>query len=98
MQTKKSSENIPKRRNERRSAPRRSSPPGVDGEGAGLAGLYLQLFGRPPLGDHPKLDGYTAGRVLAEEYPDEMMRVMQGFREGVKAGTELVQEARGEGR
>lgn len=68
-----------------RSAPSsRGSPPGTDSDGAGLTGVYLDIFGRPPLGDHPQLDGYTAGRVLAEKYPGRMMKVMAGIRQGIK--------------
>lgn len=50
--------------------------------------MYLQIFGRPPLGDHPKLDGYAVGRVLAQEYPDQMMQVMSGLRQGAKEAAE----------
>jgi hypothetical protein len=59
-------------------------------------GAYLQLFGRPPLGDHPQMDGFSCGRILGEQYPEAMMQVMQGFREGVKAGTEAAQRAGGQ--
>ena len=57
---------------------------------------YLQVFSRPPLGDHPQMDGFVAGRVLAEEYPDEMQRVMSGIRAGIKEGTESAAEAGGQ--
>lgn len=50
--------------------------------------MYLEIFGRPPLGDHPKLDGYAVGRVLAREYPDQMMQVMSGLRQGAKEAAE----------
>jgi len=59
---------------------------------------YLQVFSRPPLGDHPQMDGFVAGRVLAEEYPEAMMKVMEGFRKGVKAGTEAADRPRGQAR
>jgi hypothetical protein len=59
-------------------------------------GAYLQVFSRPPLGDHPQMDGFVAGRVLAEEYPDEMQRVMSGIRAGIKEGTESAAEAGGQ--
>jgi hypothetical protein len=49
-----------------------------------VASAYLKIFGRPPLGDHPELDGFAAGRTLAEEYPEAMQQVMSGFRRGVK--------------
>jgi hypothetical protein len=58
-------------------------------------GAYFQVFSRPPLGDHPEMDGFVAGRVLAEEYPKAMMKVMKGFRQGVKQGTEAAQRAGG---
>jgi len=73
-----------------------AAPPGVDSDSADLVGLYLDLFGRPPLGDHPRLDGYTTGRVLAEKYPEEMQRVMSGIRSGIKEGTEAAEAAGGQ--
>jgi len=68
-----------------RSSPSQSegTPPGSDGEEAGrVASAYLRIFGRPPLGDHPELDGYAAGRLLGERYAGAMLRVMNGFRQG----------------
>jgi len=62
------------------------APPG--GDSSDLVGLYVQIFGRPPLGDHPKIDGYAVGRVLAQEYPDQMMQVMSGLRQGAKEAAE----------
>ena len=59
-----------------------AGPPPPERDLSKVAGIYLQVFGRPPLGDHPELDGYTAGRVLAEEYPEKMQKVMNGFRKG----------------
>ena len=67
----------------------------IDSDLAGVMGAYLRVFSRPPLGDHPEMDGFVAGRVLAEEYPKAMMKVMQGFRQGVKQGTEAAQRAGG---
>lgn len=59
--------------------------PATDGDDTGrVASAYLQIFGRPPIGDHPELDGYSAGRTLAEEYPEAMQKVMSGFRRGVE--------------
>lgn len=52
---------------------------------------YLDVFSRPPLGEHPQMDGYVAGRVLAEEYPEQMQQVMSGIRTGIKEGTEGVE-------
>lgn len=64
-------------------SPSEGTPPGSDGDEAGrVASAYLRIFGRPPLGDHPELDGYAAGRMLAKEYPEAMMKVMNGFRQG----------------
>jgi hypothetical protein len=37
------------------------------------------------------MDGYVAGRVLAEEYPEQMQQVMSGIRTGIKEGTEGVE-------
>lgn len=75
-----------KRPSRARSGPQSGGdPPDSDGEEAGrVASAYLRLFGRPPIGDHPNLDGYAAGRTLAEEYPEAMQRVMSGFRRGVE--------------
>lgn len=42
------------------------------------------------------MDGFVAGRVLAAKYPEAMMKVMSGFREGVKAGTEAADRAGGQ--
>lgn len=71
-------------------------PPGYSGDDEpDLVGIYLEIFGRPPLGDHPKLDGYAVGRVLAQEYPDQMMKVMSGLRQGAK---EAAETAGGQGR
>lgn len=94
------SSSTPQRRDKRRSSspPSGDTPPHSDGLAAGVVGAYLQIFGRPPLGDHPKLDGYTAGRVLAEQYPEAMQRVMSGFRRGAKEGTEAAESAGGQGR
>lgn len=98
MEATQSSEAASQRRSERR-----SSPPGPetalsrsDGDLAGVMEAYLQVFSRPPLGDHPQMDGFVAGRVLAEEYPDEMQRVMSGIRAGIKEGTESAAEAGGQ--
>ena len=72
-------------------------PPGSEsGVLANTMAAYLHVFSRPPLGDHPKMNGFTCGRVLAEEYPDRMMEVMEGFRQGVKSGTEAAQRAGGQ--
>ena len=81
-----------------RSSPPRpgAAPSRSDGDLAGVIGAYLEVFSRPPLGDHPEMDGFVAGRVLAEEYPDTMQQVMEGFREGVKEGTEAAERPRGQ--
>jgi len=94
-----SKHSVPKELDRARSAP----PSGAassrsDGLSAGVVGAYLDVFGRPPLGDHPQMDGFTAGRVLAEKYPEAMMQVMEGFREGVKAGTKAADRAGGQDR
>lgn len=73
-----------------------ATPSRSDGDTAGVMGAYLQLFGRPPLGDHPQMDGFTCGRILGEQYSEAMMQVMQGFREGVKAGTEAADTTGGQ--
>jgi len=90
----------PQRRQSRRSKPPPSADtaPRFDGESAGVVGAYLDVFGRPPLGDHPEMDGFATGRVLAEKYPEAMMQVMEGFREGVKAGTKAADRAGGQDR
>jgi len=87
------------RRAERRARPASGATPSrIDSDLAGVMGAYLRVFSRPPLGDHPEMDGFVAGRVLAEEYPKAMMKVMQGFRQGVKQGTEAAQRAGGQER
>jgi len=97
MEARKSSDRTSKRRDQRRS----SAPPsgaGPDpGDSDGLAGAlaYVKQFPRPELGKHPRHDGYNAGRALAQAYPEMMQKVMQGFREGVKDGTETVSRPEG---
>ena len=94
-----SSSTTPTRRPRARSSPSTSegTPPGSDGDEAGrVASAYLRIFGRPPLGDHPELDGYAAGRTLAEQYPEDMQRVMSGIRRGVKEGTKAAEAAGGQ--
>ena len=87
MQTKKSSNSSPKHCHAWRSTPSRRDPSHCDGDGlSSVIGAYLDIFGRPPFGSHPEMDGYIAGRVLAEEYPETMQQVMSGIRQGVKEG------------
>jgi len=71
-------------------------PPGSEsGVLANVMAAYLHVFSRPPLGDHPEMDGFVAGRVLAEEYPEQIQRVMSGIRQGVKQGTEAPERGGG---
>ena len=99
MEATKSSDRASKRGPRPRSSPESGAASSRDdGTLAGVMSAYLQVFSRPPLGDHPQMDGYVAGRVLAEEYSDEMQRVMSGIRSGIKEGTEAAAEARGESR
>ena len=94
-----SSTKTEKRRNRARSSPpdREAPPSPTDGDDlAGVMGAYLDVFSRPPLGDHPEIDGYVAGRVLAEQYPEAMQRVMSGYRQGIKDATESAQRAGGQ--
>jgi len=96
MQSTQSSEKVSKRRAKRRSSSESGAAPSrANSDLADLMGTYLQVFSRPPLGDHPQMDGFVAGRVLAEEYPDEMQRVMSGLRSGIKEGTQSAAEAGG---
>jgi len=98
MKATKGSDRASKRGPRPRSSPESGAAPSrSDGDNlAGVMGAYLQIFSRPPLGDHPQMDGFTCGHVLAEEYPDAMMEVMEGFRQGVKSGTEAAQRAGGQ--
>jgi len=99
MQHAKTKDTVPKEPDRARSRPESGAVPSrSDGLSAGVVGAYLDVFGRPPLGDHPQMDGFTAGRVLAEKYPEAMMEVMEGFREGVKAGTQAAERAGGQDR
>lgn len=82
-----------------RSRPSRGTSSRCDAdELAGVMSAYLQVFSRPPLGDHPEMDGFVAGRVLAEEYPDEMQRLMSGIRQGLKRGSKAAERAGGQER
>lgn len=58
--------------------------------------VYVKHFPRPELGEHPMHDGYNVGRALARAYPEKMQQVMQGFREGVKDGTEAAERPGGQ--
>jgi len=57
---------------------------------------YFETFAPPALFNHPEHDGFRYGRKLAKRYPEKMMQVMEGFRQGVKAGTEAAQRAGGQ--
>ncbi|MCS3662343.1 hypothetical protein [Salinibacter ruber] len=79
-----------------------SSPPSGDnasrndGLSASAKRAYFEEFAPPALYDHPEHDGFRFGRKLAKRYPERMMQVMEGFRQGVKAGTEAAQRAGGQ--
>ncbi|MCS3937344.1 hypothetical protein GGP80_003354 [Salinibacter ruber] len=83
----------------------RSSPPPSgdkasrnDGLSASAKRAYFEEFAPPALHDHPEHDGFRYGRKLAKRYPERMMQVMEGFREGVKAGTKAAEAAGGQDR
>ncbi|MCS3658522.1 hypothetical protein GGQ11_003328 [Salinibacter ruber] len=69
-----------------------------DGLSASAKRAYFEEFAPPALFDHPEHDGFRFGRKLAKRYPERMMQVMEGFRQGVKAGTEAAQRAGGQTR
>lgn len=85
-----------KRRGQPQSRSTSGAQPGPsDGLSKAGALAYVKHFPRPELGEHPMHDGYNAGRALARAYADDMQRVMEGFRQGVKDGTKAAEEAGG---